>query len=134
MIHLDTSFLIDLLRESRRQESGRAATFLNSIEDEDLCVSVHVLCELFAGAELAQPSSGERLRVQRLAARLRVAYPDERFAPTYAALFVAQKRTRQQVATMDLLIATEAVVERAPLVTRDTHDFSRIPGLEVRTY
>jgi predicted nucleic acid-binding protein len=38
------------------------------------------------------------------------------------------------VATMDLLIATAAVAARAPLLTRNLRDFSRVPGLEVRSY
>ena len=32
---------------------------------------------------------------------------------------------------MDLLIATAALVDAAPVVTRNVQDFSRIPGLEV---
>jgi predicted nucleic acid-binding protein len=35
---------------------------------------------------------------------------------------------------MDLLIATAAVVDGAPLVTRNATDFGRIMGLEVLTY
>jgi len=35
---------------------------------------------------------------------------------------------------MDLLIATAAVVESAPIVTRNTKHFSRVPGLTVIDY
>jgi predicted nucleic acid-binding protein len=35
---------------------------------------------------------------------------------------------------MDLLIATTAVVEGAPLVTRNVKDFSRVPGLDLLSY
>ncbi len=35
---------------------------------------------------------------------------------------------------MDLLIATAALVEAAPLVTRNTRDFARVPGLELVGY
>lgn len=35
---------------------------------------------------------------------------------------------------MDLLIATAALVDAAPVVTYNVHDFSRVPGLEVVTY
>ena len=55
MIHLDSSLLIDLLRESSR---GRPGPGLDAIEalaaDEVLAVSVHVLSELRAGAELSR--------------------------------------------------------------------------------
>ena len=48
--------------------------------------------------------------------------PDERFPPTYAGLLASQERKRQRIATMDLLIATAAVVDGAALVTRNPKD------------
>jgi predicted nucleic acid-binding protein len=35
---------------------------------------------------------------------------------------------------MDLLIATAAVLDEAPLVTRNARDFARVPGLELVGY
>jgi predicted nucleic acid-binding protein len=35
---------------------------------------------------------------------------------------------------MDLLIGTAALLDDAPLVTRNVKDFSRIPGLQVVGY
>ena len=35
---------------------------------------------------------------------------------------------------MDLRIATSAIVEDAPLVTRNVKDFSKVPGLRVLEY
>ena len=70
MMHVDTSFLVDLLRESRRRRPGPATAFLNRIQGEELRVDVHVACELLAGAELYVRPSVERERVQRLCAEL----------------------------------------------------------------
>jgi predicted nucleic acid-binding protein len=134
VIHLDTSFLVDLLREAARPAPGPASRFLDSHADEELGVSVMVVCELSAGAELAARPSVERGRVRRLCDSLRIAYPDARFAPTYARLLSAQARAGRPIATMDLLIATSAIVDEAPLVTRNTRDFQRVPGLEVLGY
>jgi predicted nucleic acid-binding protein len=134
MMHLDTSFLVDLLRESRRGHHGPASAFLDTVEGEELRVGVHVVCELLAGAELSRPASAERQRVHRLCGSLHIVYPDERFPAAYARLLASQERTRQRIATMDLLIATAAVVEGAPLVTRNVKDFSRVSGLEVVPY
>ena len=122
MMHVDTSFLVDLLRESRRRRPGPATAFLNRIQGEELRVDVHVACELLAGAELYVRPSVERERVQRLCAELQISYPDERFPPTYARLLASQERKRQRIATMDLLIATAAVVDGAALVTRNPKD------------
>jgi predicted nucleic acid-binding protein len=38
------------------------------------------------------------------------------------------------VDTMDLLIAAAAVLEEAPLVTRNTRHFAKVPGLRVVGY
>jgi predicted nucleic acid-binding protein len=38
------------------------------------------------------------------------------------------------ISAMDLLIATSAVLDDAPLVTRNTRDFSRVPGLRLLRY
>jgi predicted nucleic acid-binding protein len=35
---------------------------------------------------------------------------------------------------MDLLIAAAAIVDDAPLVTRNVKDFSKVPGLRVLEY
>jgi predicted nucleic acid-binding protein len=65
---------------------------------------------------------------------LQVVYPDERFPTVYGRLLGDLERRRQRVSTMDLLIATAALVDEAGLVTRNAKDFSRIPGLELVTY
>ena len=111
MKHLDTSFLVDLLRENARGAAGPASTLLDSLRDEPLRVSVHVLCELLAGAELARQPSVERRRIEQLCAALDVVLPDERFAPAYARLYADQERRGERIAAMDLLIATAAAVE-----------------------
>lgn len=135
MIHLDSSVLIDLLREVGRERPGPAFGLLASFEeDEVLAVSVHVVCELRAGAELARKPLKEHEALDRLLSGLLVAYPDDRFAPAYGRLLAATRRAGRPVSAMDLLIATAAVLDDAPLVTRNVKDFSRVPGLRVLGY
>ncbi len=95
---------------------------------------MHVACELLAGAELSRHPSRERDRVQRLFDGVRIAFPDERFPSVYARLLGWHESAGRRVPTMDLLIATAAVVDHAPLVTRNAKDFSRIPDLVVLGY
>jgi tRNA(fMet)-specific endonuclease VapC len=135
VIHLDTSLLIDLLRETGRERPGPAFEALESLAaDETLAVAVHVVCELRAGAELARKPLKEHEALDRLLAGLLVAYPDDRFAPAYARLLAAIQRTGRSVASMDLLIATAAILDDAPLMTRNLKDFSHVPGLRVIGY
>ena len=135
MIHLDSSLLIDLLRETARDRPGPALEFMESLDaDEILAVSVHVVCELRAGAELARRPLKEHGELDQLLSGLLVAYPDSRFAPAYGRLLAAGQRSSRPIATMDLLIATAALLDDAPLVTRNLKDFSRVPGLRVLGY
>jgi predicted nucleic acid-binding protein len=133
VIHLDTSFLVDLLREASRGAEGPASRFLLDVPDEELAISVFVACELAAGAAMSERPTREKRRVDQLCQGLHIEYP-ERFAPAYGSLLAAQERTGGRISTMDLLIATSALVGGAPLVTRNARDFSRVPGLDVLTY
>ncbi len=135
MIHLDSSFLIDLLRETARAAPGPAFDLIESFdENEILGVSVHVVCELRAGAELAKKALAEHEEVDRLLSGLLVSYPDDRFPMMYGRLLGATQRAGRAVTSMDLLIGTAALLDDAALVTRNVKDFSRIPGLRVLRY
>ncbi len=134
MTHLDTSFLVDLLREGSRGRRGPATSLLKMLEREELAISVHVACELFAGAELAKAPTEERRRVAALCAGLEVVLPDERFPPLYGRLLARLERRGERIGTMDLLIAAAALVSDAPLVTRNERHFARVPGLRLLTY
>lgn len=135
MIHLDSSFLIDLLRETTRGKPGPALDLIESFDaSEILAVSVHVVCELRAGAELSRGPLQEHQALDELLAGLLTVYPDDKFAPQYARLLAATSRGGRQLAAMDLMIATAAILDEAPLVTRNVKDFSRVPGLRVLDY
>ena len=135
MIHLDSSFLIDLLREQAKERPGAALDFIESLDpSEVLAVSVHVICELRAGAELSRRALREHDTLDDLLSGLLVAYPDDRFAPAYGRLLASLLRAGKPPAAMDLLIATAAILDDAPLVTRNVKDFSRMPGLRVLQY
>lgn len=135
MIHLDTTFIVDLLRERRRDRFGPASIYLEGLpDDEVLAVSVHVVCELWAGVHAAGAPAGEAGRLSALCDALAIRYPEERFAAEYGRLLAGVRTARGSIDTMDLLIATAAVLDRAPLVTRNTRHFSRVPGVVVDPY
>lgn len=134
MIHLDTSYLVDLLREAGREVAGPATLRLDEMADEELWLSVHAACELHAGAERSERPALERRRVARLCAGLHMAVPGAGFAETFGRLYASLATRGALVATMDLLIATAAVQAGAPLLTRNVRNFARVPGLELLTY
>lgn len=133
MIHLDTTFLVDLLREARRGP-GPATAFLETLEDQELAISVHALCELYAGAELSSNFSREQETIQRICSALSIRHPDEKLAPIYGSILATLQRSGRTISTMDLLIAASALVDQAPLLTRNLDHFQRVPGLEVLSY
>jgi predicted nucleic acid-binding protein len=135
VIHLDTSFLVDLLRERQRDRFGAASTCLEALpEDEVLAVSVHVACELMAGAYAAGAPDEEVDRLSRLLETLVVKYPDDAFTVHYRRLLARLRRSGTSIDAMDLLIGTAAVIDGAPLITRNTRHFSKLPGLQVVEY
>jgi predicted nucleic acid-binding protein len=135
VIHLDSSFLIDLLRETSRERPAAAWDFIEALEpSEILGVSIHVICELRAGAELSRRALQEHETLDQLLSSLLVSYPDERFAPVYARLVASTTRAGKTGSAMDTLIAASALVDDAALVTRNVKDFSKIPGLRVLSY
>ena len=133
MIHLDTSFLVDLQREAD-DEPRPASAFLAERPTEPLGISVHALCELEAGVRLARHPERERQRLRSLIAGMAVVYPDDRFAASYARTYVALERRGKRMPTMDLLIAVAALIDRASLATRNAKDFASVPDLQVLSY
>jgi tRNA(fMet)-specific endonuclease VapC len=135
MIHFDSSFLVDLLRETTNERLGPAFDLIESLDPHEILgVSVHVVCELRAGAELARQPAAEHAALDELFDGLQIVHPDDRFAAVYARLLATTGRGRTSIATMDLLIATAALVDDAALATRDVKDFKRVPGLRVLSY
>jgi predicted nucleic acid-binding protein len=134
VIHLDTSFLVDLLRERRRRKPGAASAVLESLKDDELAVSLFVLCELEAGAAGSDHPEQERSRILGLLAPLELVMPASSLAPIYGRLLAELEQRGETIATMDLLIAATALADAAPLVTGNRRHFERIADLEVLSY
>jgi tRNA(fMet)-specific endonuclease VapC len=134
VIHLDTSFLVDLLREQRRRTTGPAHAALEVMADDPLGVSVFALCELEAGIAASTQPDRERAAVQALTEAVTAVYPNGRFPIVYADALRAATQRGRTIATMDLLIGVTALAEGAPLVTRNRRHFEPISGLEIVTY
>ena len=86
------------------------------------------------GAELSRRALQEHEALDHLLSGLLVVFPDDRFAPAYARLLAATTHGGPRMAAMDLMIATAAILDATPLVTRNVKDFSRVPGLQVLDY
>ena len=134
ILHLDTSFLVDLLRERTRGAEGPASAFLARHLDDELRTSLLVACELMLGVERSDRGGEERRRVEEVLSVVAVTLPTSALAPVYGRVLASLQRRGEVIATMDLLIALTALVDGAPLVTRNAAHFERVPDLRLLEY
>lgn len=134
ILHLDTSLLVDLLRETAREERGPAAEFLERHLDDELRTSLFVACELMLGVERSDRGVDERRRVEEIFAVVPLVLPTASMAPIYGRLLAGLQRRGEAIATMDLLVAAAALAEGVPLVTRNLRHFERVPDLRLLEY
>lgn len=134
MIHLDTTFLVDAIRETRRQSPGPALRWLADNGGEALAISVFVRSELLVGAAMHAEPERERFRVLQVCAELPVVAPGPELAETYASVAAGLLRQGTPIATVDLLIGCTALAANAALLTANRKHFERIVGLRVLGY
>lgn len=126
---LDTTFLIDLEREVRRQSPGRAAAVLAGAGSSRCAV-----CEVAAG-ELAEGYvRSERRSFERFMTFFDRVEIDREIAWCWSRLSRWCRERGQPVGDNDLWIAACAVSQGRPLVTRNTSHFEFLPGLVLRGY
>ena len=133
MSFLDTSFVIDLLREEKRRTHGPAHRKLEQLDDAPIRLSMFVVCELEAGVALST-STKERDRIQLLCQHCEVVYPDHRLPVTYGKLHAHLQNQGTPIGTMDLMIGAHALIYDETLVSRNLKDFRRIPNLRIESY
>jgi predicted nucleic acid-binding protein len=126
---LETTFLIDLEREARRERPGAAHALLEDHREHRVFITATIAGELAAGT-----SMGERDRWERfvggyawLPITTDVAW---HFGDTYRYL----RANGLLIGANDLWIAASGLAHRVPVVTRDARDYQRVPGLRVIGY
>ena len=124
---LDTCFLIDLQRELRKRVVGRAGNFLQERARVHFCVSVISVMGFLEGFK--QLSEGERFL--RPYARVAV---DSNVAAQAAIIRRDLRLGGNLIGDFDIHIASSALCESIPLVTKNIDEFKRVAGLELVTY
>ena len=131
---LDTCFLIDIMRETKKNAEGPAIKKLRSIEDLILNISLFSVCELMGGVEKSSNPVKERSNVELLLEHLRIVYPEAGFEVIYGEIYGDLLKKGIMIPQMDLLIGCQAKLLNMPLITKDIDHFNRIRGLVVESY
>ncbi len=125
----DTTFLIDLHRESRRKKPGAAFRFLESHPDTPMWISVVTYAEFAEGFTAEQePVCAELLRAYR------VLHITEEVAWIYSRASRVLRGSGARLSDNDIWIASTAICHQVELITRDGNHFRRIEGLTVVDY
>ncbi len=98
-----------------------------------LCTSSIVLAELHYGAENSVRIAGNLVRIEKLVARLvSVIDFDGAAAATFGRVKAALRKT--PIGPLDTLIASHALSRNLIVVTSNTREFGRVPGLAIEDW
>jgi predicted nucleic acid-binding protein len=131
---VDTNFIVELLREQNANRQGPARNTLESFKNAKLQMPLFVLCELRAGAMNSRDPHVEITRLERLIEYFELVYPGEGFAATYGELESLLRNQGTPIPLMDLLTATLVKCHGAPILTRDSEHFGRVPRIVVESF
>lgn len=126
---LDTNIVSDLIRQPR----GRAAAQVARVGEEAVCTSMIVACELrFGAAKRGSKELTERLG--HLLRRIEVLPLESPVDEQYGLIRAHLERIGQPIGGADLFIAAHARSLGLTLVTANSREFGRVPGLVLENW
>ena len=136
MALLDTTLLIDLMKEAKRRRAGRATAKLKELEarEEPLRIAVFTIGELYVGVAKGSHPASERLAVETCLQPFEIVPFEESTARIFGTVVGDLEKKGQHISDMDALIASIALEHDELLVTRNLRHFTRIPGIRVEGY
>ncbi|MCP4659679.1 MAG: type II toxin-antitoxin system VapC family toxin [bacterium] len=126
---LETTFLVDLERETSREAPGPAQRFLARHAREQLVITFTVAGELACG-----PRIDDRARWDELVSIFRVLPFNRDVCWEYGRAYRFLRENGLLIGANDLWIAATGLAYRTPVVTRNERHYRRVPGLAVQTY
>ena len=136
MALLDTTFLIDLMRETKSKRPGRATQKLVELNErgDPLRVAVFTIAELEVGVTKCSQPARERHAIETCVKPFEIVGFAESTARIFGSVVGRLEREGQAISDMDGLIASVALELDEPVVTRNPKHFNRVPGLRVESY
>jgi tRNA(fMet)-specific endonuclease VapC len=126
---LDTNIISDLIRNP----FGSAAQRIEAIGAKEICTSIVVAAELRYGCA-KKGSTKLRAKVDSLLEIIPVLPIDRPADAHYAAIRAGLEAAGLTIGSNDLLIAAQALALNLTLVTDNSREFNRIPGLTIENW
>jgi len=99
-----------------------------------IAISSIVLSELQYGVECSNKKQQSQTNLDLLASKLKILPYTNACAIHYGVIKSFLKAQGQLIGGNDLLIAAHAIAEKAVLITNNTKEFLRVPGLQVENW
>lgn len=126
---LETTFLVDLERETLRGNVGPAQQFLELHAADQLYITHTIAGELAGG-----PRTESRESWEELVSLFRILAINRDVCWEYGRAFRFLRDNGLLIGANDLWIAATGLAYKTPVVTRNLRHYRRVPGLDVRTY
>jgi tRNA(fMet)-specific endonuclease VapC len=126
---LDTTVLIDLQKESRREQPGAATRLLETSGDALAFITFVTWMEFAEGF-----GDDDRLACERFLSGFQVLWPDIETAWRAARVSRSLRASGEPIGDHDLWIAALALQHGRTVVSRNERHFRRVAGLSFRAY
>lgn len=127
---LDTDISSYIMKRS----DARVLQRLQAVPVADVCISTITKSELTYGVEVSPRRERDRVALDAYLKMVAVSdYPDEA-AADYAQIRAGLRATGAMIGANDLLIAAHARCLGLTLVTNNTREFGRVPGLKLENW
>jgi len=127
---LDTNICIYIIKK----KPLKVLEILKRLDIGNVCISAITLAELEYGVEKSQQKERNKIALTTFLSPLEILTFSDNAAVTFGEIRAALEKKGQIIGAYNLLIAAHALSENLILVTNNTSEFSRIPGLSVQNW
>ena len=128
---LDTNICVSYLRG---QSTGKIAARLSAARQGDIVLCSVVAAELLYGGHRSSRPSETINQVRQFCSRFRSLPFDDASAEEYGRIRAALASIGKPIGPNDLMIAAIALANGVTLVTNNTAEFGRVPGLSIEDW
>ena len=127
---LDTNICIYIIKKKPPEVLQRFGEY----QVDEIGISAITIAELYYGAQKSKNLAQNLQALEQFLLPLKICDFDKPAAAAYGELRASLESQGQPVGALDLLIAAQALSLKVPLITHNTNEFSRIPGLLIQDW